>query len=131
MKKSLVVAVMALIICLAVTNGYADTVLPFSSNVFKSADISVSSTGTVTFSVEAKKICESISVTSCSLDRLDQGKWVFVTSLSVPSAKLNTFRYSASKDYSSSLQHGNTYRFRVTFSAGGEILTRTSSAMNY
>lgn len=131
MKKSLVVLVMALIICLAVTNGYADTVLPFSSNVFKSADISVSSTGTVTFSVEAKKICESISVTSCSLDRSEQGKWIFVASLSAPPAKSNAFRYSAVKDYSSSLQHGNTYRFRVTFSAGGETLTRTSSAMNY
>lgn len=132
MKKLRMAIVITLFISMFSANGYAlNDTRPLSSGVFKSASISVSTTGTVTFSVEAKKTCESISVTSCSQDRSEQGKWIFVASLSVPPAKSNAFRYSAVKDYSSSLQHENTYRFRVTFSAGGETLIRISSTVNY
>ena len=132
MKKAVSIVLVSLLTSMCLVSCYAMACIsPASSNVFKSASINAASTGTVTFSAEAKKLCNSINIAGCSLDRLDDGKWVFVASLSVPVSKANTLRYSASMNYSSSLVHGNTYRFRATFSADGETLTRISASIAY
>ena len=132
MKKSIIILTITLFVSLVAASGYAlEDMVPFSSSIFKSASITASSKGTVTFSVETKKTCKRISVKSCSLERLEQGKWVFVTTLSVPSAKANVFRYTVSKDYASSLTAGNTYRFKATFSADGENILKLSTSIEF
>ena len=103
----------------------------FSSDTFFSVSVQPTASGVVAFNARLKLKCSSISVTTCTLEKLEDGSWKFVKSLSTPEVKTNTNRYSASKDYSSSLASGNTYRFKATFSANGETLSQTSPALNY
>lgn len=101
-----------------------------SSDAFKSASLSAASTGTVSFLAIVKNKGD-VSVTTCSLERLSEGNWVFVKSLPVPAGKSSTYRYTVSKDYSSSLVHGNSYRFKATFSSNGESRSAISNTIAY
>ena len=104
--------------------------MPLSSDSFTSASVSVSAAGTARFSAALRYSC-NISVSSCTLQKQVNGRWVFAASLTPPPSKSNSIRYSAQKDYSSSMTAGVTYRIVATFTADGESVTCTSNAITY
>ena len=104
MKKLASISFIILLISVTIIASYAlGEASVQSSEVFRSASLSAASTGTVTFSATIKNKGD-VSVTTCSLERLSEGNWVLVKSLPVPAGKSSTYRYTASKDYSSSLR---------------------------
>lgn len=132
MKKSLFLASVCALLCVFLTTSFAfGEMTYFSNSTFLGATVGATTSGTVTFTARLKNKCASVSIVSCSLEKLENGIWKFVKSLSLPAGKTNTSRYTASKDYSSSLASGNTYRFKATFSADGEKTTRTSGSVTY
>ena len=131
MKKLASISFIILLISVTIIASYAlGEASVQSSEVFRSASLSAVSTGTVTFSATIKNKGD-VSVTTCSLERLSEGNWVFVKSLPVPAGKSSTYRYTVSKDYSSSLVHGNSYRFKATFSSNGESRSAISNTIAY
>ncbi len=132
MKKSLFLAAMCTLLCvfLSVSIAFGEMTY-FSNSTFLGATVGATTSGTVTFTAKLKTKCANVSVTACSLEKLENGTWQFVKSLSLPDSKTNTKLYIVSKDYSSSLTTGNTYRFRATFTADGKTVTRTSGSINY
>lgn len=104
--------------------------MPLSSDSFTSASVSVSAAGTASFSAALRYSC-NISVSSCTLQKQVNGRWVFAASLTPPPSKTNAIRYSAKKDYSSDMTSGVTYRIVATFTADGESVTATSGSITY
>lgn len=132
MKKWIAYIIICALLSVSISCAVASSeVSCFSSDTFFSVSVQPTASGVVAFNARLKLKCSSVSVTSCSLEKFEDGSWKFVKYLSTPEAKTNTNRYSVSKDYSSSLTSGNTYRFKATFSANGETLSQTSPALNY
>lgn len=132
MKKTLFVASVCALLCVFLSASIAfGEMTYFSNSTFLDATVQSTTSGKVTFTARLRARCASVSVTSCSLEKLENGTWKFVKSLSLPDGKTNASRYTASKDYSSSLVEGSTYRFKATFSADGEKTTRTSGSITY
>lgn len=132
MKKSLFLASTCVLLCVFLSASIAfGEMTYFSNGTFLGATVEATTSGTVTFTARLKNKCASVSVTSCSLEKLENGTWKFVKNLSLPAGKTNASRYIASKDYSSNLVAGNTYRFKATFSADGEKITKTSGSIGY
>lgn len=103
---------------------------PLSSDVFITASVSLSASGTTIFSANVRHPC-TISVSRCTLQKQENGRWVYAASLTPPLSKTNTSVYSAVKDYSASMAHGTTYRIVATFEADGDTITKTSNSMTY
>lgn len=104
--------------------------MPLSSDCFTSTSVSVSASGTASFSAALRYSC-NISVSSCTLQKQVNGRWVFAESLTPPPGKSNSRRYSAQKDYASNMTSGVTYRIIATFTADGESVTATSGSITY
>lgn len=104
--------------------------LPLSSNSFTSTSVRMSASGTASFSAAVRYPC-NISVSSCTLQKQENGHWVFASSLTPPPGKSNAIKYSAKKDYSSDMTSGFTYRIVATFEADGESVTATSGSIVY
>lgn len=131
MKKMISICFIITLVSMITIGSYAlGEVSVVSSDVFKFANLNAKPAGTVTFSATLKNKGD-ISITFCALERLDEGKWVFVASLTVPASKSNTYRYLASKDYSSNLTQGNSYRFKATFLSNGEKYSTVSNTIAY
>lgn len=109
---------------------YAD-IMPMSSVTFSRAVVSASETGGVTFSATLNKKCSTVSVSSCTLQKQEEGRWVFAASLETPPSKSNISKYTAHKDYSSNMTTGVNYRIVATFNADGETMTKTSNSFTY
>lgn len=131
MKKILVciIALMLFTTMLAKHPAWAEA-MPLSSNSFVSTSVSVSASGTASFSAIARHLC-TISVSSCTLQKQVNGRWVFAASLTPPPSKSNAIKYSTQKDYSSDMTSGITYRIVATFTADGESVTTTSGSITY
>lgn len=131
MKKIVLTGFSFLLLWLAVFSNYAlGEVSPYSNSVFGKKNLTATTSGVVTFTATLKNKGD-ISVAACSVDRWNGEKWCFVKSLSVPDGKTGTLKYSASKDYASSLTKGNTYRFRATYTSGEEKVSVVSNAITY
>ncbi len=131
MKKIVLISFSFLLLWMAVFSNYAlGEVSTCSNSVFRKANLTAATSGTVTFTAVLKNKGD-ISVTACSVERWDGTKWCFVKSLSVPDGKTGVRKYSASKDYASSLTKGNTYRFRATYTSGKEKASAISNAITY
>lgn len=129
--RKLICLVMVLVTALtAVVWTASAEISPLSSEVFHRASVSCSS-GTATFSARVNIQCSSISVTSCTLQKFENGSWVFAATLATPESKSNTYTYFTTKDYSSSMSTGVTYRIKATFEAGGDSVTTTSKSFTY
>lgn len=120
-----------LIFSFSVVSVQATEIRPFASTAFKKSSISLSTSGNATFSATVDIICDSISVSGCTLQQKSGTKWVDAKSLTPPDSMSNTFVYSKSKDYSSSMTSGKTYRIKATFNADGTTLTKYSGSINY
>lgn len=104
--------------------------MPLSSDCFTSTSVRISASGTASFSASMRYSCD-ISVSSCTLQKQVNGRWVFAASLTPPPSKSNSIRYSAQKDYASNMTSGVTYRIIATFTADGESVTATSGSITY
>ncbi len=131
MKKIVLISFSFLLLWMAVFSNYAlGEVSTCANSVFGKANLTAATSGTVTFTAVLKNKGD-ISVTACSVERWNGEKWCFVKSLSVPDGKTAIIRYSATKDYASSLTEGNTYRFRATYASNGERMSAVSNAITY
>lgn len=131
MKKTISVILFLLILWLTTISSCAlGEFSVCSTSVFRTKGLTAATSGVVTFAASLKEKGD-ISVAGCSVERWDGAKWCFVKSLSVPSGKTGVRKYSASKDYASSLTKGNTYRFRATYASGGEKVSVVSNAITY
>lgn len=79
--------------------------MPLSSDSFTSTSVRISASGTASFSAAVRYPC-NISVSSCTLQKQENGHWVFAASLTPPPGKSNAIKYSAKKDYSSDMISG-------------------------
>lgn len=131
MKKFLVyiIALTLFAVVLPEQPAYAEA-MPLSSDSFVSASVSVSTSGTANFSATVRHSC-TISVSSCTLQKMEDGKWVYAATLATPPIKERAMRYSAKKDYSASMTKGVTYRIIATFKADGDSVTKTSNSFTY
>lgn len=132
MKKilSLTLTLVLLAISLAQIQASAE-IIPLTSENFRDAKIYLYSSGQTMFTATLRVQCATISVTNCTLQKLENGKWVYAASLTPPPSKTNAMVYSAVKDYSASMAHGTTYRIVATFQADGDTITKTSNAITY
>lgn len=132
MKK--VVAIIS-IICLLISSAVAATaeagITPYSDECFRDAKVAISSSGRVTFTATLKYRCSTVEVTSCILQKKIGDNWTFAETLTVPESAANTMRYSKSKDYSSNMTSGVSYRVVAVFNADGTTRTATSGAITY
>lgn len=132
MKRFLAyVLVLVLTMCIYVNMRAKAEISPYSTETFRSTSIAFYDTGKATFSASLKYECPTVAVSSCILQKQENGQWVFAAYLTPPPSKSNTSRYSAQKDYSASMTHGITYRIIATFTADGESVTTTSSSADY
>ncbi len=104
--------------------------MPLSSDSFVLASVSVSTSGTASFSATVRHPC-TISVSRCTLQKQENRKWVYAASLTTPPDEENSMTYSADKDYSASMSKGVTYRIVTTFKADGDSVTKTSNSFTY
>jgi len=104
--------------------------MPLSSDSFVSASISLSTSGIASFSATVRRPC-TISVSRCTLQKKENGRWVYAASLTPPPNEENSMTYSADKDYSTNMTKGVTYRIVTTFKADGESVTKTSNSFTY
>lgn len=110
---------------------YAQMVI-FASSDYNSATVSLSSSGKATFSATTTTKCEEIKVTSCTLQIKSSGAWSDSKTLIAPSTiAKNTAAYAATKNYSSSMSGGNTYRIMATFNADGKTTTKYSNEITF
>ena len=131
MKKFLVyiIALTLFAVVLPEQPAYAEA-MPLSSDSFVSASVSVSTSGTASFSATVRRPC-TISVSSCTLHKMQGGRWVYAAPLAVPPSKEGAMTYSAQKDYSASMVKGVTYRIVATFKADEDSVTKTSNSFTY
>lgn len=135
MKKNsrtilVVIALLLTIGSVAMTTTQAE-ITPLANPVFVEASVYLSASMVADFTASAMLNCPSISVSSCSLQRKVNGRWVNAGSLTPPAAAYNTSAYGAQKDYSSNCTRGYTYRIYAVFSARGETVTRYSNEATY
>lgn len=132
MRKCLAIAFTTFLLCLGMIChiAFAD-VAPMSSTVIQDYSITLRSNGKAVFKVTTYYTCSSVTVQSCTLEKLSGSKWIFVKSLDCPNGASNIKFYNATNDYSSSLSNGVTYRLVVVYSADGETVTATSGKINY
>lgn len=131
--KKVMISYMILItvaLCLLVRTARAEA-MPLSSAVFIRTAVGCTTTGSVRFTAQVSVSCDSISVTSCTLERKVGGDWVFSKYLNPPESKSNTYSYWVTKNYSSELTRGNTYRIIAVFEANGESVTKISNTFTY
>lgn len=125
------------IVCLAVAfstlvqSSAKAEIMPLSSDNFWRYSACFLDGGYVSFSANVYAECTSIKVVSCKLEKKSGSKWIFIKSLVCPASKANTSSYAVTKNYSSSLTKGDTYRVVVTFEADKEQVTTTSTAYTY
>lgn len=107
-------------------------ITPAANPVFIHASVLLSTDMYSEFDAAVQMNCPTISVTSCTLQKLVSGQWNSVGSIPPPShIATNTSWFAASANYSSYCTKGQTYRIKAVFSAGGESVTRYSSGATY
>ena len=101
--------------------------------VFDSITITLTTYKSGVFSAYTNDIVDSISVSSCWLQKKVGNNWTYYCSLPAPSTvTYNTFGYGASMDYSSYIpSDGNTYRIAARFVADGHGATRYSNQRTF
>lgn len=111
---------------------FAQQIMPLSDSEFDVVTTILKSTKKVTFDCTTYEIKNSISVSSCWLEKkATNGTWFYVCALTPPSlVRTNTFAYAATVDYSSYIGTG-TYRIWVTYNADGHTVTRCSNERTF
>lgn len=120
-----------LIICSAAPVFAHAIAIPQANPVFIEASVYVSSNMRAEFTASTMKVCASIYVKSCDLQKKNGVNWVDYKSLTPPSyVATNTSAYGEVKNYASNFPSGGTFRLKVVFSGGGETVTRYSNSQS-
>ena len=123
---------LCLMMLLSIVHATAAIVTPMADPVFARTSVSINSSMSSTFSATTQLVCDSISVTSCTLQVKNGSTWSNVGSVTPPSTEAkNTTVYVAVKSYSSSCTSGKTYRLVAVFTADGHSLTSYSNQVTY
>lgn len=134
MKHSLALVVILCLTLLCCSSAFAATKDELSvqaDSIIATANVSLNSSGVATFSVTVYDRAGSIRVTSCTLQKYENG-WVNAGSITAPSyIATNLFLYATSKDYSSYCSAGGRYRIIATFDIDGYTKSYTSNAASY
>jgi hypothetical protein len=131
-RKKYLGFLLCLILLSFIVQATAATFTPMADSVFSRTSVSVNTSMSATFSATAQLVCESISVTSCTLQVKNGSTWSNVGSVTPPSAVAeNTTVYGAVKGYSSYCTSGKTYRLKAVFTADGHSLTSYSNEAAY
>lgn len=137
MKKNFILCfislILGVILLMSPLNSIAEIAVPYASPVFSSGGVSISTSIATTFLASTNKICDSIYVSSCTLQRKNSnGMWVFDATLPPPSyVAYDESEYFAYTSYASYCTTGNTYRIKAVFYAEGYTITRYSNAVDY
>lgn len=130
-KRILTITLMLMLLIGATANALANIIVPLADDVFDATKVQLSSTGKVTLYCVTYDVMNSIKVTSCWLEKKQNGVWVYDCSVTPPSEEgVNTIGYSATLECKSSIGSG-TYRFAATFSADGHRITRYSTGTSF
>lgn len=137
MKKIFTIT-MSLLLCLTLLGGAcAEAVAPCASNYFTSAYITVSPTGSGSFSITFNAIgamkCSTLGVSTYRVERQnDDGSWTSVTGNITGETGSGVFTYSFSRSYSGDA--GETYRVVAVFigadSTGSQAKLITSGSVS-
>ena len=134
MKRSLalmVVLCVALLHCSSAFAAAKEEISVQADSIIATANVSLNTSGVASFSVTVYAKAGSIRVTSCRLQKYDNG-WVNVASLSVPSyVATNLYLYTTTMDYSSYCAAGGQYRIIATFNIDGYTKSYTSNSASY
>jgi hypothetical protein len=106
-------------------------ITPFANPIFESASVTLNNRFTAEFTASTNEICASIFISSCVLQKQSGTKWVDSVVLSTPSyVATNTSAYGEIKNYSGEIPSGGTYRLKVVFKGGNEMVTRYSNSQS-
>lgn len=134
MKRSLallVVLCLTLLHCSSALAATKEEISVQADSIIATANVSLNSDGVATFSVTVYDKAGSIRVTSCRLQKYDNG-WVNAGSIAAPSyVATNLFLYTTTKDYSSYCSAGGQYRIIATFNVDGYSKSYTSNIAFY
>lgn len=132
MKRRIINIIITIMLCMSMINTSALAEAVATSNItFASYSIDLSSGGSARFSATLYDYCTSFKVQSCTLQKLSGSTWVYSQSLECPSGASSINVYSVTKDYSSNLTKGRTYRLVVVYNADGVTVTATSPQITY
>ena len=131
MKKIKLVCLLLCIVTLLSSTALADSIVPYSDEVFASWSVVLTTTKVAYFSASAYKTYDEIKVSKCVLEQKLDGMWVDKGEVPVPASMKNTTFYSGVYDYVRFIATGYTYRLKVTFWADGYEMTRYSPATDF
>lgn len=125
------------VLCLILTTSVAlaspdNDIATCADSIIAAASISLNSDGIAYFNVVVYHAAGTISVSSCSLQKLVNGKWTSAGTIAAPSyVRNNTNVYTTTKDYSSYCASGSSYRIIVTYNIDGYTKSYTSNSASY
>ncbi|MGI6635409.1 MAG: hypothetical protein ACOX7B_09590 [Christensenellales bacterium] len=131
MKKFLVACLIVVMLVSTLSTALANF-LPLANPVFHITSLYLYESFYVQFEASTMLLCPTISVSSCSIQKLVNGKWVHYQSLTPPSyVAENATLYGETEDYTAYKPTNGTYRIKATFTARGESVTEYSLPRTY
>lgn len=120
MKSFHICLILLSLFCFIAVSAAAEDALPFASEYYSEATVSISSSKVISFECITYASCNTIKVSSSSLQKLEGSSWVSVSGYSKPSKTASGRTYKAMLDCSSLIGSG-TYRVTVTYNADGHL----------
>lgn len=130
-NSKLISIVLSIILLCSICGSALAEYIIFASPSFKIYTVSLSSAGSASFYATTTTTSASLKVSSCTLQTKSGSSWSDSKTLSTPAGKTNTNLLRVSKDYSSSMSSGNTYRIKAVFNADGNTVTAYSGEIAY
>lgn len=131
--KRLTASILAFILSLLmVHSAFASGIMPRADEYYSDAGVAFTSAGLAVFTATTTFQFDTLSVTSCTLQKKDGSNWNDAGALTPPAhVARNRFTYAAEKNYASRCSSGNTYRVVAIFNADGHTITRTSGEVDF
>lgn len=132
MKRVAAFILVIILSMLTIHSVFASGIMPRADEYYSDAGVAFTSAGLAVFTATTTFQFDTLSVTSCTLQVKDGGRWSQAGTLTPPShVARNRFTYAAEKNYSSSCSSGNTYRIVATFNADGHTITKASGEVAF
>ncbi len=131
MRRTITVCLTITLIIFMVSIASA-SIFPLANPVFELTSLYLFESFYVQFDASTRLNCPTISVSSCSIQKLVNGKWIHYQTLTPPSyVATNATLYGETGDYTSQKPSNGTYRIKATFTALGESVTEYSLSRTY
>lgn len=130
-KASCLFLIAILILSSTVAFGNELEILPYASDYFDTAKISLKESKEATYRcIPSFTNNSTISVSSCYLEIYISAEWVRICNLTPPPASFDPNLLSYTMNYANNIGTGR-YRIWATFNAGGHTITRCSNERTY